>query len=502
MEKKRTGTKKKTTFGNMDLSKLQPQARDLEEAVLGALMLEKYAPEKVANFLRPEAFYVEAHQLIYGAIIHLFGAGNPIDILTVTEQLRKSGDLEAVGGAYYVTSLTNKVSSAANIEYHAHIVMQKSIQRQLITVAGEIGQQAFEETSDAFELLDESEKKLFEIKNSSMTKNYDEVSDLIAKAIKDIEESKQDGDGLTGIPTGFTELDRMTSGWQNSDLVILAARPGMGKTAFVLSMARNAAVLSNKSVGIFSLEMSSMQLVKRLIASEAELSSEKIRSGKLEEHEWQQLHTKISTIEDAKLFIDDTPALTVLDLKAKARRLKRQRGLDMVIIDYLQLMRGDEGSGNTKGNREQEISYISRSLKGLAKELDIPVIALAQLSRAVEQRQDKRPMLSDLRESGSIEQDADLVTFIYRPEYYGVTQDEEGNDNTGLTEIIIRKHRNGSPGTINLKFIKHFGKFADWGYSDFGNDTFTDTSVTLGSKMNDMGGEITPFTPGEDGMPF
>jgi replicative DNA helicase len=240
--------------------------------------------------------------------------------------------------------------------------------------------------------------------------------------------------------------------------------------------------------------MSSLQLVKRLISSEAELSSEKIRSGKLAEHEWQQLHTKISTIEDAGIFIDDTPALTVLDLKAKARRLKRQRNIDMIIIDYLQLMRADEGNKKLAGNREQEISYISRSLKSLAKELDIPVIALAQLSRAVEQRQDKRPMLSDLRESGSIEQDADLVTFIYRPEYYGITQDEEGNDNEGLTELIIRKHRNGSPGTVNLKFVKHYGKFTDWGYSNYGSDTFTDSSVTYTSKMNDM----SPFDPGED----
>ena len=496
MEKKRATAKKKSTFGNMDMSKLQPQARDLEEAVLGALMLEKHAPEKVASYLKAEAFYVDSHQLIYGAVISLFTLGHPVDILTVTEQLRKDGTLESAGGAYYITSLTNKISSAANIEYHAHIVIQKSIQRQLITVAGEIGEKAFEETSDAFELLDQSEKQLFEIKNSTMTKNYDEVSDLIAKAIKDIEESTADGEGLTGIPTGFTELDRMTSGWQKSDLIILAARPGMGKTAFVLSMARNAAVLANKSVAIFSLEMSSMQLVKRLIASEAELSSEKIRSGKLEEHEWQQLHTKISTIEDAKLFIDDTPALSVLELKAKARRLKSNRQLDMIIIDYLQLMRAEEGNKNA-GNREQEISYISRSLKGLAKELDIPIIALAQLSRAVEQRQDKRPVLSDLRESGSIEQDADLVTFIFRPEYYGITQDEEGNDNTGLTEIIIRKHRNGSPGTVNLKFVKHFGKFTDWGYSDYGDDTIQDSSVTFGSKMNDM----SPFEPGED-MPF
>ncbi len=498
MDNKRAANKKKTTtFGNMDMSKLQPQARDLEEAVIGAMMLEKFAPEKVASYLKKEAFYVEAHQHIYESIIQLFTDGHPIDILTVTEQLRKNGTLEAVGGAYYVTTLTNRVSSAANIEYHAHIVMQKSIQRQLISVAGEIGTKAFEETSDAFQLLDQSEKKLFEIKNESMTKSYDTVTDLIAKAIKDIEESKSDGDeGLTGVPTGFTELDRMTSGWQKSDLIILAARPGMGKTAFVLSMARNAAVLAKKNVAIFSLEMSSLQLVKRLIASEAELSSEKIRSGKLEEHEWQQLHTRISTIEDAGIFIDDTPALTVLDLKAKARRMQRKRGLDMIVIDYLQLMRAEEGN-KSAGNREQEISYISRSLKGLAKELNIPVIALAQLSRAVEQRQDKRPMLSDLRESGSIEQDADLVTFIFRPEYYGITQDEEGNDNEGLTEIIIRKHRNGSPGTVNLKFIKHFGKFSDWGYSDFGPDTFTDNSVTVPSKMNDM----SPYEPDGD-APF
>ncbi|MBT8326596.1 MAG: replicative DNA helicase [Bacteroidia bacterium] len=490
MDKKRVTNKKKTSIAGMDMSKLQPQARELEDAVLGALMLEKYAPEKVASYLKKEAFYSEANQNIYEAILKLFTEGNPVDILTVTEQLRKDGNLESVGGAYYITTLTNRVSSAANIEYHAHIVIQKHIQRQLISVAGEIGEKAFEETSDAFELLDESEKKLFEIKNDSMTKNYDVVSDLITKAIKEIEGMKTDGDGLSGVPTGFTELDRKTAGWQKSDLVILAARPGMGKTAFVLSMARNAAVLSNKNVAIFSLEMSSLQLVKRLISAEAELDADKLRTGKLQDHEWQQLHTKISTIEEAGLFIDDTPALTVLELKAKARRLKRQRGVDMIVIDYLQLMRAEEGN-KTAGNREQEISYISRSLKGLAKELDIPIIALAQLSRAVEQRQDKRPVLSDLRESGSIEQDADLVTFLYRPEYYGITQDEEGNDNTGLTELIVRKHRNGQPGTINLKFIGKYGKFTDWGYSDYGNETFTDSSVTFESKLNDM----SPFDP-------
>jgi replicative DNA helicase len=493
MENKRVGTRKKTRVDNMDLSRLQPQARELEEAVLGALMLEKYAPEKVVDYLKTEAFYVEAHQHIYNAVKSLFNSGNPVDILTVTEQLRKEGNLEAAGGAYYITQLTNKISSAANIEYHAHIVLQKYIQRQLITVSGEITTKAYEETSDAFELLDESEKKLFEIKNESMTKSYDTVSDLITKAIKEIETMQTDVEGLTGVPTGFTDLDRITAGWQKSDLIILAARPGMGKTAFVLSMARNAAVLGKKKVALFSLEMSSLQLTKRLISSEAELDADKLRTGKLADHEWQQLHTKISAIEEADIFIDDTPALTVLDLKAKARRLKRQRGIDVIIIDYLQLMRAEEGN-KSAGNREQEISYISRSLKGLAKELDIPVIALAQLSRQVEQRQDKRPMLSDLRESGSIEQDADLVTFIYRPEYYGITQDEEGNDITGLTEIIIRKHRNGSPGTINLKFIGQYSKFADWGHSNYGPDTFTENSVTFESKLNDM----SPFNVDDD----
>lgn len=493
MENRRVGNKKKTNIANLDLSRLQPQARELEEAVLGALMVEKYAPEKVMSYLKTDAFYVDAHQHIYDAIKNLFTSGNPIDILTVTEQLRKEGNLEAAGGAFYITQLTNKVSSAANIEYHAHIVIQKHIQRQLISVAGEIGEKAFEETSDAFELLDDSEKRLFEIKNESMTKSYDTVSDLISKAIKEIENMQTDVEGLTGVPTGFTELDRLTAGWQKSDLIILAARPGMGKTAFVLSMARNAAVLGKKKVALFSLEMSSLQLTKRLISSEAELDADKLRTGKLADHEWQQLHTKISAIEEADIFIDDTPALTVLDLKAKARRLKRQRNIDVIIIDYLQLMRAEEGN-KTAGNREQEISYISRSLKGLAKELDIPVIALAQLSRQVEQRQDKRPMLSDLRESGSIEQDADLVTFIYRPEYYGITQDEEGNDITGLTEIIIRKHRNGSPGTVNLKFVGQFSKFADWGYSNYGNDTFAENTVTFESKLNDM----SPFNIDED----
>lgn len=497
MEKKGVGSRMRKELQGLDMSKLQPQARDLEEAVLGALMLEKTALEKVMGFLKKEAFYVDAHQAIFEAISELSNDSNPVDILTVTEQLRKNGKLEEVGGAYYITQLSNRVASAANIEYHAHIVIQKHIQRKLIAIAGEIGEKAFEETSDAFELLDESEKKLFEIKNESMTKSYDDVRDLLHEAISQIENLKSDTEGLTGVPTGFTALDRITAGWQRSDLIILAARPGMGKTALTLSMARNAAVLAQKSVAIFSLEMSSLQLTKRLISAEAELDADKLRTGKLEEYEWQQLHSRIRTIEEAKIFIDDTPALTVLDLKAKARRLKRRQNIDMIIIDYLQLMRGDE-SNKQGGNREQEIGYISRSLKGLAKELDIPVIALAQLSREVEKRQDKKPLLSDLRESGSIEQDADLVTFIYRPEYYGITQDHEGNDLTGMAELIIRKHRNGQTGEVTLKFVSKYGKFEDWDTKHYGHDTFTDNSFTIGSKMNN---DMSPFDPSDD-APF
>lgn len=496
MDNKKLTVRGRKNISGLDMSKLQPQAKELEEAVLGALMLEKTAAEKVMGYLKKDAFYLDAHQVIFEAISDLAAENKPIDILTVTEQLKKTGKLDEIGGAYYITQLSNRVASSANIEYHAHIVIQKHIQRQLITIAGEIGEKAFEDTSDAFELLDESEKKLFEIKDASMTKNYDDVRDLINKAIKEIEGLKSDVEGLTGVPTGFTALDRITAGWQRSDLIILAARPGMGKTAFVLSMARNAAVLSDKSVAVFSLEMSSLQLTKRLISAEAELNADKLRTGKLEDYEWQQLHTKISKIEEAKIFIDDTPALTVLDLKAKARRLKRHQSIDMIIVDYLQLMRADE-SNKVAGNREQEIGYISRSLKGLAKELDIPVIALAQLSREVEKRQDKRPMLSDLRESGSIEQDADLVTFIYRPEYYGITQDEEGNDITGMAELIIRKHRNGQTATVPLKFVSKFGKFQDWDIGNYGDDTFSDSSITLESKMNDM----SPFNPSDD-APF
>ena len=448
------------------IGKVPPQALELEEAVLGALMLEKDALSSVIDILKPESFYKNAHALIYDAIRTLFNESQPVDLLTVTNQLRKDGTLEEVGGAYAVTTLTTKVNSAANVEYHARIITEMSIKRELIRVSGEIQQDAYEDTTDVFELLDRTESALFEVSEQNIRKNYEDMSTIMNEALSELEARKEHKDGLTGIPTGFSALDRVTSGWQKSDLIILAARPGMGKTAFVVSAMRNAAVDFKKPVAIFSLEMSSVQLVNRLISAEAELEGDKIKKGNLAEHEWQQLIHKTKKITNAPIFIDDTPALTILELRAKCRRLKSQHDVQLIIVDYLQLMSGDSSRG--AGNREQEIASISRALKGLAKELEVPVIALSQLSRAVETRGgDKRPQLSDLRESGSIEQDADIVMFLYRPEYYNITEDEQGMPTTGLGQIIIAKHRNGSLENVDLKFIGKFTKFTD---IDFGGD--------------------------------
>ncbi len=475
------------------LGKLPPQAGDLEEAVLGALMLEKDALTTVIDILKPESFYNDAHTEIYRAIVELFNNSEPVDMRTVVNQLRKNGKLEFVGGAYYIAELTSKVSSAANIEYHARIVTEMSIKRELIRVASEIHNDAYEDTTDVFQLLDKTESALFEISEANIRKNYDNMRSLMAQAIHELEERKNHKDGLTGIASGFTALDRVTSGWQRSDLVIIAARPGMGKTAFVVSALRNAAVDFNHAVAIFSLEMSSVQLVNRLISAEAELESEKIKKGNLAEHEWQQLIHKTNKLSNAPIFIDDTPALSILELRAKCRRLKAQNDIQLIVIDYLQLMSGDSSKGG--GNREQEIASISRALKGIAKELNVPVIALSQLSRAVETRGgDKRPQLSDLRESGSIEQDADMVMFLYRPEYYGITEDENGMPTVGTGEVILAKHRSGSLENVNLKFIGKFTKFADLDNNSFDSpfpttgipSEFDDSStITLGSKLND-----------------
>jgi replicative DNA helicase len=465
------------------MGKVPPQAVEIEEAVLGALMLEKDALTAVIDILKPESFYKEAHALIYDAIRTLFNESQPIDLLTVTNQLRKDGTLEKVGGAYAVTSLTTKVNSAANVEYHARIITEMSIKRELIRVSGEITQMAYEDTTDVFDLLDKTESSLFEISEQNIRKNYEDMKTIMHDALNELEARKEHKDGLTGVPTGFSALDRVTSGWQKSDLVILAARPGMGKTAFVVSALRNAAVDFGRAVAIFSLEMSSVQLVNRLISAEAELESDKIKKGNLAEYEWQQLIHKTKNITNAPIFIDDTPALSILELRAKCRRLKSQHNIELIVIDYLQLMSGE--SSRNAGNREQEIASISRALKGLAKELDVPVIALSQLSRAVETRGgDKRPQLSDLRESGSIEQDADIVMFLYRPEYYNITEDEQGMPTTGVGQIIIAKHRNGSLEDVNLKFIGKFTKFTDLEYSGSGDSYGAFPKGTSGSEFD------------------
>ncbi len=497
--------------------RLPPQAVELEEAVLGALMLEKDALTTVIDILQPASFYKDAHQEIFSAIQNLFQKSEPVDILTVTHELKTAGKLEIAGGAYYISQLTNRVASAANIEFHARIIAQKHIQRELIRISTNTITNAYDDTADVFDLLDTAERDLFSVVEGNIRKNYDKMSTLINQSLQMIETARNQKSGVTGVPSGFTALDRMTSGWQNSDLVILAARPAMGKTAFVLSLARNASVEFNRPIAVFSLEMASVQLVQRLISSESELPAEKLKKGQLEDHEFQQLHVKIGKLSEAPLFIDDTPALSIFELRAKCRRLKAQHDIQLVIIDYLQLMTAG-GDSNRNGNREQEISTISRSLKSIAKELNVPVIALSQLSRAVETRGgDKRPQLSDLRESGAIEQDADMVLFIHRPEYYGFTQDAEGNSTQGVAEIIIAKHRNGAVGSVNLRFIDRLAKFMDLdggggfdgsmgGYSggdgngpynpsaglgpstDFGMGNNT---VIVGSKLNDI--EEDPF---------
>ncbi len=484
--------KKGNDLSNYVFGKVQPQALPLEEAVLGAIMLDKDALPVVLDIIRSESFYSEGHQLIYKAMLRLFEKSQPVDLLTVTEELKKSGDLETAGGPYYLVELTNRVASAANIEFHARIISQKHIQRELISVSTKIIRDAYEDTTDVFQLLDDAEQGLFSITQQNLSRGYESMGTLASRALKALEELAEKEDGLTGIPTGFTELDRLTSGWQQSDLIIVAARPGMGKTSFTLALARNAALDFNKGVALFSLEMSNVQLVQRLISMEAEIQGSKLRSGQLEEYEWQQLHSAIEKMSEAPIFIDDTPGINVFELRAKCRRLKMQHDIQLVIIDYLQLMTGGPESKN--GNREQEISQISRALKGLAKELSVPVIALSQLSRAVETRGGtKRPQLSDLRESGAIEQDADIVSFIYRPEYYQILEDEEGQSLKGVSEIIVAKHRNGALKTVKLKFTDQFAKFTDLDDPNFneltgGEDSSPDGSsniITRSSRMND-----------------
>ncbi|MDX9770546.1 MAG: replicative DNA helicase [Tenuifilaceae bacterium] len=487
MAEKRAYNKKtnSTNLVGLDMGKVPPQALDIEEAVLGALMVEKDAVITVLDVIKPESFYKENHQKIFSAIVELSTKLEPIDLYTVTEELRKKEELDEVGGAVYLAQLTSRVGSAAHVEYHSKIIAQKYIQRELIRVSSDIQAKAFDDTVDVDDLLDYSEMELFKVAEGNIKRETAPISMLVNEALKNLEEAGKREDGLSGVPCGFSELDRMTSGWQPSDLVIVAARPSMGKTAFVLSMARNMAVDHDVSVAFFSLEMSSIQLVNRLIVSESGISHEKIRNGKLTPQEWTQLTVKIGDLQNSRILIDDTPALSIFELRAKCRRLKSQHDIGIIIIDYLQLMTGPT---DTRGNREQEVSTISRSLKAIAKELNVPILALSQLNRSVETRGgNKRPQLSDLRESGAIEQDADMVLFIHRPEYYGFNEDEEGNSLIGLAEIIVAKHRNGAVGDIRLRFRKEQAKFSDLDDMEYAPYAAPAASqaVTFGSKMNE-----------------
>ncbi|MCD8260956.1 MAG: replicative DNA helicase [Bacteroides sp.] len=486
MAEQKRGSRSSGTRSKMqpvgEYGRLQPQARDLEEVVLGALMIEKDAYSLVSEILRPESFYDHVHQMIYAAITDLAVKQEPVDILTVTEQLRKRGELEQVGGPYYIAQLSGKVASSAHIEYHARIIAQKYLARELISFASDIQTKSFDETMDVDDLMQEAEGKLFEISQRNMKKDYTQINPVITEAYQLLQKAASRTDGLSGLESGFTQLDKMTSGWQNSDLIIIAARPAMGKTAFVLSMARNIAVNFKNPVALFSLEMSNVQLVNRLIVNVCEIPGEKIKSGQLAPYEWQQLDYKLKNLIDAPLYVDDTPSLSVFELRTKARRLVREHGVKILIIDYLQLM---NASGMSFGSRQEEVSTISRSLKGLAKELNIPIVALSQLNRGVESREGiegKRPQLSDLRESGAIEQDADMVCFIHRPEYYKIYQNDKGNDLRGMAEIIIAKHRNGATGDVLLRFKGEYAKFQN--PDDDLIIPMPDEKGVVGSRMN------------------
>ncbi|WP_029906254.1 replicative DNA helicase [Prevotella sp. 10(H)] len=487
-----------------DIGRVQPQARELEEAILGALMLEKDAYSLVSDILKPESFYDNIHQIIYRAIVDLAVRQAPIDMLTVVEQLKKDGELESVGGPVYIAQLTEKVASAAHIEFHARIIAQKYLARELISFSSLVTNKAFDETSDVDDLMQEAESKLFEISQGNVKKDVTQINPVIKEALNLLEIAANRPEGLSGLQTGFTPLDKITSGWQNSDLVIIAARPAMGKTAFVLSMAKNMAVSYGYPVALFSLEMSNVQLVNRLIVNTCEIPGEKIKNGQLLPYEWEQLDFKIKELYDAPLYIDDTPSLSVFELRTKARRLVREHGIKMIIIDYLQLM---NASGMNYGSREQEVSMISRSLKGLAKELNIPIIALSQLNRGVEGRagaEGKRPQLSDLRESGAIEQDADMVCFIHRPEYYKIFEDDKGNSLIGLAEIIIAKHRNGATGDVLLRFKSEFARFQniDDDYN-FGAGQNFSSKINSSSPAPASGQDFQPMQgSGNDFVPF
>lgn len=492
--KKRTNTSALPKVSANEFGKLPPQAPELEESVLGALLIEKDAFATIADLLRPESFYSSQHSIIFEAIRTLAAKDAPIDLLSVVEQLKSMGELEKSGGVIYLSELTRRVASAAHLRYHAQIVAQKATARDLISMACQIEEKGYDETLDIDVLMQEAEAGIFEISQRAQKRDVTQIDPVIEEAFERMRKAAKNEGNISGVPSGFTELDKITSGWQKSDLIIIAARPAMGKTAFVLSMAKNIAVNYKRPVAMFSLEMSNVQLVNRLIMNVSEIEGDKIKNGRLSNNEWKQLEAKVNVLMGAPIYVDDTPGLSVFELRSKARKLVREKKVELIIIDYLQLM---NANGTHFGSREQEVSIISRTLKGIAKELDIPVIALSQLNRNVEKRdssnsnvEGKKPQLSDLRESGAIEQDADMVCFIHRPEYYRLFNDDKtGKDLRGLGQIIVAKHRNGATDDVWLRFVSKYAKFQNE------NDAFDDgtmdmtgtpssTSTTYQSKMN------------------
>jgi len=443
-------------------ARVPPQAIEVEKSVLGAMLLEKEAVGLAIETIDDTVFYRDAHRKIFQAMVSLYDNNEPIDVITLTNELKKRNELEEVGGAYYITELAATVPSAANIEYHLKIVRDKALLRKLIVVCSTIIKSAYEESEDVEHILDIAETEVLSVSQSSRQKSFEWIKPIITDTIHELEKLHQTSkEGVTGVPSGYRDIDNMLAGFQKSDLIIIAGRPSMGKTAFALNLARNAAVDHNIPVGFFSLEMSSLQLVQRLLCSEAEVDSQRLRTGRLTEKEWPQLSRRIGRLVEAPIYVDDTPAMDIMKLRARARRMAAEKNIGMIIIDYLQLMEAPKME-----SRQQEISFISRSLKTLAKELQIPVLALSQLSRAVESRTDRRPTLADLRESGAIEQDADVVAFVYRPEVYGIPNfdDEDKTPTENMVEIIIGKHRNGPTGSTKLVFLKNYGKFVDYAW--------------------------------------
>ncbi|RLQ89677.1 replicative DNA helicase [Planomicrobium sp. Y74] len=449
---------------NEIMDRVPPHNQEAEQSVLGAIFLEPQSLISVAEIVMPEDFYRIAHQKIFQTMINLSDRGKAIDVVTVTEELSAKKELEDVGGLSYLTEIANAVPTAANVGHYAHIVEEKALLRRLIRVATSIVEDGFTREDEVEALLAEAEKKMMEVSSRKNAGDFIHIKDVLVKTYDNIELLHTRKGDVTGIPTGFRDLDKVTAGFQRNDLIIVAARPSVGKTAFALNVAQNVATKTDENVAIFSLEMGAEQLVMRMLCAEGNIDAQVLRTGALQNEDWRKLTMAMGSLSNAGIFIDDTPGIRVNDIRAKCRRLKQEYGLGMIMIDYLQLIQGPGKSGE---NRQQEVSDISRSLKGLARELEVPVIALSQLSRGVEQRQDKRPMMSDLRESGSIEQDADIVSFLYREDYY----DKETEDQN-MIEIIIAKQRNGPTGTVKLAFVKEYNKFVtiDWSQHESGGD--------------------------------